>query len=543
MKKRDLLDLLGNIDDELIEDSEKKKSHGGVWIKWAAVAACLCITTVLALGIKEPFIRIAPEETPSTPTPTAPEESEYIAPGTPPEGEAPPSEPTPPLEPAGTETAPTPPVNPETENPNVEVEPGGPVETVYDPNRLPSIPIVQSGHTLGEKTEISMGDSSMGHGMAEIAAPGFSIQTVVEAEIVEVSSDEYYRVGDGRKYRIAVLRIKDTIVGEGLPPEIILRFTNYGADVFENYDSFIFSLTQVGTLDYMMVNAETNTAMFFPDMFDVPYSDLGYGSVLAFKDGVVREEFTCSLNAVCSLNKEYLFTENGENNRYPARIGSTIDEVKQNIIALSKDDTYTDKRVDRADYIDPEKLFESEKARELCELVSRDSYGNLFNQTLYAYVGRTVVSYDRIINGFMTNERIVLTVYGDGSATVEHVGDIFSESDLKKLPDLSEVMGSIVENTPAPPHIDANGMSFKHLSVIGKYRKVDGEVWGVVRLRWQYKESGYGAESGIMDDDMYYLYDSRGNGRIVERDELREVIGDDIMILDFEYGELYMVAT
>ena len=42
MKTSDLIDIIGNIDDNMIEEARKKPA-GPKWPVWAAAAACLCL--------------------------------------------------------------------------------------------------------------------------------------------------------------------------------------------------------------------------------------------------------------------------------------------------------------------------------------------------------------------------------------------------------------------------------------------------------------------------------------------------------------------
>ena len=44
MKANDLLDMIGNVDDNIIEEAkQKKKAILSRWTKWLATAACLCL--------------------------------------------------------------------------------------------------------------------------------------------------------------------------------------------------------------------------------------------------------------------------------------------------------------------------------------------------------------------------------------------------------------------------------------------------------------------------------------------------------------------
>lgn len=56
MKKEELYEAIGNIDDTYIEEAHtsKQKSPRSLWIKWAAAAACLCLILAAASRIKRP---------------------------------------------------------------------------------------------------------------------------------------------------------------------------------------------------------------------------------------------------------------------------------------------------------------------------------------------------------------------------------------------------------------------------------------------------------------------------------------------------------
>ena len=44
MNRKDLYQSFNNIDDDILERSEKNvKKNGFSWVKWGAVAACLCL--------------------------------------------------------------------------------------------------------------------------------------------------------------------------------------------------------------------------------------------------------------------------------------------------------------------------------------------------------------------------------------------------------------------------------------------------------------------------------------------------------------------
>jgi len=63
MKKEQLFDIIGEVEEQKIleanKDFSKKKNVQKAWLKWSALAACLCIVTVSIIGIstkKQPLI-------------------------------------------------------------------------------------------------------------------------------------------------------------------------------------------------------------------------------------------------------------------------------------------------------------------------------------------------------------------------------------------------------------------------------------------------------------------------------------------------------
>lgn len=155
---------------------------------------------------------------------------------------------------------------------------------------------------------------------------------------------------------------------------------------------------------------------------------------------------------------------------------------------------------------------------------------------------RVIAEYTRIINGFRTDERIVINGYNGENGNVSRDGGIYTEDTLAKIPNIGEALANMKLSELNPPHIEiAEGMSFSHSNASGVYRMVDGKVYGIIRVMWYYKYPDI--SNAYQKDDMYYLYDENGNGKIVERDELREVIGDDYFIQRFSYCGFYYFAN
>lgn len=66
MKKNDILDSIGYVDPELIEKAERGTNKNTAWLKWGALAACLCLVILGAAVIpKHTNVNIEPEPQPA----------------------------------------------------------------------------------------------------------------------------------------------------------------------------------------------------------------------------------------------------------------------------------------------------------------------------------------------------------------------------------------------------------------------------------------------------------------------------------------------
>ena len=165
------------------------------------------------------------------------------------------------------------------------------------------------------------------------------------------------------------------------------------------------------------------------------------------------------------------------------------------------------------------------------------SSSSVFMQTLYLRDDRIIAEYTRIINGFLTDEEIIVNGYTGENGNVSIYGNQYTADDLKKIPNIGEALANMNLSELKPTHIEiADGMNFTYSYATGVYRKVDGKVYGIVRVMWYYSYPDL--RNVYQKDDMYYLYDSNGNGSIVERDELKAIIGDDNFIQSFSYDSI-----
>lgn len=407
--------------------------------------------------------------------------------------------------------------------------------SVNDP---PRIATMVSGEKLTGKQEFFYGEPNGSSGQSyvtgDVISPHFKIQSVLEVEVVEVLPGTYDGLYSSFE-RIAKLRVVDQIRGEGFPDEIFLQYYWFDEHIFDGYERFIISVQQIGVENFMMINNTERQVCYFSDMFSLCLGDLGYGSMIAFNNGRVDESFWDKT----AQYKSWWWNPNGDQMferamSFPASRDSTIEEVKENILKQADDpDNWLVSR-NQYDYVTADDIFTSEESRQIREYLSPDSK-NVFSQQIWVYPDKIVARYDRRINGFYTGEGIVID---DG--VVEKTGG-YTDEELSRVPDIAQVMEEMNPKELQPPHVELeDGMELVSISGKGVYRKVDGKVYGIIRVVWKYAYSE--TKNCYIQDDCYYLYDADGNGRIVEREELRQIIGDDTIIANFSYGK-YTVYT
>ncbi len=394
---------------------------------------------------------------------------------------------------------------------------------------------------LTGKQEITYGEPWSG-GLTYITAlpPRFNLDTVVQANVIEVLPDYYYKPDSDYRYLIARLSIVEVILGDGLPDEILLRFPYYTADVFDGYDTFIFSLDQIGIENYMLINETTREVTYFPHMFDG--GDLGYGDVIAFNGGKVDTSFfdktDQSVKAFHYKDDFLKMLEDPSAHSYPVGYDTTLEEAKANIRALIQEGGIENSA---RRYITADDIFITDEQKQLMAYLA-PSKNSVFLQRVTCYADRVVASYTRVVNGFLTDEEIVFNgyyagLYGhDAENGNIHISEAaYNEKDLKKMPKLGKILANMDLSELLPPHIEiTDEMQFVSSRATGIYRKVEDQVYGVIQVKWRYDRIyPDGRNAPPVMDRCYYLCDQEGSCSFVEADQLEELFHDKWFILQF----------
>ena len=397
---------------------------------------------------------------------------------------------------------------------------------IDNPNDPPAVGSVILGDRITGTQSVTVGRTEFGHASDLLEHRRFQVGTVVEARVEEVLPDVYLRPGINMTYWVAKLEVLDVIRGEGLPQTIYLRFChqeppfyqfpekNYGRDLFDGYSSLILSLEQVGIENYLLVNRDQGRAEYFPHMFGFCFLDLpDYGAVVPFAEG----------KAVYDL------WDAGYGWEYPAEEGDSVAQVKEKVQGMIAEGG---ENLPSCKYFTAEDIFASEEGKAVLGEVA-PGQGTLFFHTFWANRGVPEVTYARYVNGVPTGEWV--RVYPE---RVERSGFWLTREELETLPDIGSAVATLDVSKLATPHVSLlEGDRLQGYNVQGFYRRAEGEFYGILRVIWTYERPG----KGFLQDDCYFLYDCHGNARTVGREDLRELLGDDILIGRFSY-EPFMVC-
>ena len=85
----------------------------------------------------------------------------------------------------------------------------------------------------------------------------------------------------------------------------------------------------------------------------------------------------------------------------------------------------------------------------------------------------------------------------------------------------------------APQHIDTEGKKLYGVTAVGWYEKTEDGVYTIVKLAWRYTNEK--ERRSLYYDEMFILLENGGD-RMISREELIEIIGDNPNISKVEYG-------
>lgn len=377
-----------------------------------------------------------------------------------------------------------------------------------------------------------LGDPSSGNSGTSIGPQGcppafsFRYNLMVEARMVELLPDIYTDALTKGKYYILRMKTLDAIVGQNFPQEFYLRLPTWFSTELDRFDSLIFSLSQTGIDHYLMINQTTQTMETFTLLFDVdscPYSS--YDTAIAFWDGALDPSLWDMAGwSFGSYDKNRIL----EGDRYldfPAKAGSSPEEVKANIL----DDIKNNERLQNLK-VETQADFPENQVFDYVEPFENGVFAHTYDSA------RRVV-YTRLINGFRTNEEIVVQ-----GKTVIRSGETFTTEDLSALPDIGGLIEGLDLEHMQNPHAqyyEGKDVRLWRKGATGMYAKVDGQVYGIVKVTWCFLQNGVYDVAVDYFDALYYLVDADGSYRTATYEEVYKLLdGDDFLVKPTTLEEL-----
>lgn len=367
---------------------------------------------------------------------------------------------------------------------------------------------------LGSPVSGSPGSSSGTQGCPPVF--DYQYNLMVEARVLEVLPDVYTdALWPGWKYRVLRMQTLEAVVGHNFPKEFYLRLDSRISTDLGQFDSLIFSLTQAGIEDYLMVNQTTRTTEAFTLIFDMQSSRWSmYNTAIGFSDGELDPALWDLPGWDLGSYYEQKILEGTTYTAIPVQAGTSPEKAKEKI----------------ARYAANKPALQNLQVKTQADFPEDDvfDYVKPFDNGVFAqeYDDAGCVEYTRLINGFHTTERI--TVYG---GTVYRYGEAFTQEDLSALPNLGGFIAELNLEHIQQPNADLyrdKQVSLLRQGAAGLYAKVDGTVYGIVKVTWRYVQSGiYDTTIPEFYDTLYYLVDADGTIHLTSWEELRKLIGDD----------------
>ncbi|MBQ7325743.1 MAG: hypothetical protein IJW98_08370 [Clostridia bacterium] len=385
------------------------------------------------------------------------------------------------------------------------------------------LPLLTTPHHSGElsgKQYVSLLEgSSLSTDEAEYPDPVIAYREayVITARVIEVLPDVYSRTPYAAPDKILRLQVLDVLNGANMPEEIYFLFpAEYMID-FSPYSEIVFAMQQLGIENFLLYNQTDRCVESFSLLFDFWTHPIHTpnGAMIPFTDGTpdlrLWENENWRYGAENAL--EVLKT-------YTGKTDCTPEEFKAGIRAQTR---YPDCPVRT------QASFDFDAARTVFAYVEPYINGT-FMQEESDPGDPPLISYIRLINGFRTEERIVMN--GE-KQTVTDSGVRYTAEDLQSVPDIGALIEILEQKNLTPPHLDTDGLEMRGGQITGWYRKVNGKVYGIVKAEWLFFEP---RQRQYYRDDLYFLATPDGTYRKVSREELRSVIGEDHYIDTYPHG-------
>ena len=345
--------------------------------------------------------------------------------------------------------------------------------------------------------------------------------------VKSVLPDTYARAGASSvewRYRIIVVEVFESVYGKDLPNEMLIMIPSYlDASALLNYERVLFAFRQKGFENYVLINETKKRAEAFSMMFETPGFD--NFCFAPFTNGIFDISlWQCKGWKNHFYKEEYMLDFFSNRDQFPIMRGDTLEQAKENVRYLISQ-SYR-KPLDRVLTSD---VFSFPEAQEVIAHCKPFENG-LYSQGAFVNNGSTVF-FERFLYGFSTNEMIRIS---ETDNNVTYYGEKFTDNELATLPNIATFFENTDISSMSPAHTDIPiGATVSDPMLSGKYIKKSGQVYCVARVAWritpEHKEFYY-------LDDSYFLIAEDGKHKLIDREELRTLTGDDEFITVFEYG-------
>ena len=302
-----------------------------------------------------------------------------------------------------------------------------------------------------------------------------------------------------------------------MPEEIYFLYpAEYLVD-FSLYSEIVFAMQQLGIENFLLYNQTNRCVESFTLLFDFMTFPRATptGAMLPFTDGLLdtriweNDNWSRGKESAIALLEQLTGKANG-----------TLDDLKT---AVRKQSYYPDCPVRT------QASFDFDAARAVFAYVEPYINGT-FMQEESEPGDPPLISYIRLINGFDTDERILIN---GKTEEVTYSDERYTAEDLQSVPDIGSLVEKLSYNLPAPPMMNTERLQQRGAQISGWYRKTEGKVYGIVKIEWVYVEDPISPTLQYRDA-AYYLASSDGTYRSIEPDELREIIGDDYRVVEYK---------
>ena len=483
MREKDLFKALREIDAEFILEAAPRdragKRSASAWLKWGALAACLCLLvgTVLSLPL---LSRDDPgEELASLYTPMI-----FDA------------------------------------NLSPEMLSGSPSATVVG---------FSGGGAMAAPPHFEFNVEKV-----VVKARAVEVYPDTYLQYVNIGGDQAFK----REFRIIRMETLEVIHGQNIPKEFYYFIKPYVFVDLTVYDSLLISMKQIGTDQFVLQNKTKNqmTVLELP-VFGDHQNSPELGNMIAFTDGVFDESLWQTRSWLSGYHFARMELDNPEGDLVVYRGDTEADAIAE---IRKRIEEYRDFWGDG--YIAPPFItgkFESEEARAALEQVKPFENGVFVQEFRYysEYNGSGRLFFTRYINGCETEETVSINLITE---EVIYSEVRYTEEDLSTMENIAFQIDRMAEvykqQKPQPPHMEVGDKELLSLSLTGWYAKAnDGKVYGIVKTAWRYKEKEDWHTQYC--DETFIIYDAvNQTARYISREDLVALVGNRNVSTE-EYGE------